>query len=98
MQHKETKYLLHRAKVALEKENLIDDDDFLSTSGHHDWKSHHLEEKSNSSLPEYIQNDEEVLKKFGCQNDHFQDMNLPSYRAVYLFLCRIPKVRKEHLI
>ena len=93
MQHKETKFLLHRAKVALEKGTLIEDDDFLSTSGHHDWKSQHLEEKMNSSLPEYIQNDEEVLKKYGCQNIHFQDMNLPSFRAVYLFLCRIPKVR-----
>ena len=38
MQHKETKFLLHRAKIALEKTNPILDADYLSTSGHHDWQ------------------------------------------------------------
>ena len=32
------------------------------------------------------------LKLCGCESDQFKEMNLPSFRAVYLFLCRVPKV------
>ena len=93
LQHRETKHLLHRAKVALEKTNPILDTDYLSTSGHHDWQGMMVEERINSSLPQHVKNDEEVLKEFGCSHPLFQEMNLPSFRAVYLFLCRVPKVR-----
>lgn len=92
LQHKETKYILHRAKVALEKSTPIMDTDYLSTSGHHDWQGQLVEERLNSSLPQHIQNDEEILKEFGCSHPFFRKMNLPSFRAVYLFLCRVPKV------
>ena len=94
LQHRETKFILHRAKVALEKTNpVLLDTDYLSTSGHHDWQGHVVvEERLNSSLPQHIKDDEEVLKEFGCSHPQFENMNLPSFRAVYLFLCRVPKV------
>ena len=98
LQHKETKYILHRAKVALEKTTPIMDTEYLSASGHHDWQGQLAEERLNSSMPQHIKNDEEILKEFGCSHPYFRMMNLPSFRAVYLFLCRVPKVFIEYLI
>ena len=92
LQHRETKWLLHRAKVALEMTNPILDADYLSTSGHHNWQGQLVEERINSSMPQHVKNDEDILKEYGCSNPLFQEMNLPSFRAVYLFLCRVPKV------
>ena len=49
----------------------------------------HLEERF-SSLPALSEDDQE-LRRFGCWAEQFHAMNLPSFRAVYLFLCRVPK-------
>ena len=67
--------------------------------GHHDWQNHLAEERErlNSKIPQHVKDDEEVLKEFGCSNQLFQDMNLPSFRAVYLFLCRVPKVKFQQM-
>lgn len=34
--------------------------------------------------------DEKELKTYGVWNPEFVKMNLPSFRAPYLFLCRVP--------
>ena len=91
---------LHRAKVALEKS---DSDDLTSTGGE---LPPHLEERF-SSHPNLSEDNKHLVHYgcwsqqfmvFSISigwvysiSSHFQDMNLPSFRAVYLFLCRVPK-------
>ena len=40
--------------------------------------------------PDYNE-DEIELSKYGCWNPEFARMNLPSFRAAYLFLARVPR-------
>ena len=87
--HRITRGSLHRAKIALEKPNpaKFESNDLLSPNR----ASYppHLEERL-SSLPNHSEDDLE-LAKYGCWSEDFQAMNLPSFRAVYLFLCRVPR-------
>ena len=87
--HRITRGPLHRAKIALEKPNpaKFESNDLLSPN-RADYPPH-LEERL-SSLPTHSEDDLE-LAKYGCWSEQFQAMNLPSFRAVYLFLCRVPR-------
>ena len=88
--HRLTRGLLHRARVALEQPEPILDSEYLSASGHHDFQ-HHLEGRLSSLPTTNISDDDVELKQCGCSSSQFKEMNLPSFRAVYLFLCRVPK-------
>ena len=90
--HRLTRGLLHRARGALEQPEPILDSEYLSASGHHDFH-HHLEGRLSSLPTNNLSDDDVELKLCGCESDQFKEMNLPSFRAVYLFLCRVPKVR-----
>ena len=87
--HRITRGPLHRAKIALEKPNpaKFESNDLLSPN-RADYPPH-LEERL-SSLPTHSEDDLD-LAKYGCWSEQFQAMNLPSFRAVYLFLCRVPR-------
>lgn len=62
----------------------VDPDSSFSRSSYHP----HLEERF-SSHPDTADEARE-LSQFGVWNPEFVRMNLPSFRAPYLFLCRVP--------
>ena len=101
--HRLTRGPLHRAKAALEKPYLFSSDSTLPSNNGP--KLHPYLEEKFSSLPNLSEDDKE-LAECGCWSQQFQvnvligsfslyiyfkAMNLPSFRAVYLFLCRVPK-------
>ncbi|XP_023342644.1 mitogen-activated protein kinase kinase kinase 4 isoform X2 [Eurytemora carolleeae] len=84
--HKIIRGTLHRAKTALEPPQGLEDPGAAPAyQPYHP----HLEERC-SSLPCPSEDDLD-LSGFGCWNPEFASMNLPSFRATYLFLCRVPR-------
>jgi hypothetical protein len=85
---------LRRAKLALERPMSVDTSDFRKRSSStpvdyaHLWHPH-LHDEQFSSFP-MASEDEKELTRYGTWNPEFLRMKLPSFRAPYLFLCRIP--------
>jgi len=85
--HKIIRGTLHRAKIALERPQ--GEEEGVNPTGSYSQYHPHLEERF-SSLPSPSDDDVE-LSGYGCWNPEFKAMNLPSFRATYLFLCRVPR-------
>lgn len=83
---------LRRTKMALERQNHViqsNHEQARKWSGTSGVPYHpHLEERfSSHPVPS---EERRELSEFGVWNPEFMRMNLPSFRAPYLFLCRIP--------